>query len=109
VVAAGQAYVVHAGTAGLEDTFGADIGAVLETQVPRALVLVGSTDLKIIEAGGRWNTPRLSWDGFDGVHVEGSRILGEAWEPGDDVFQPFVVDLLSRRVEGGSYPREHSE
>lgn len=104
VVAAGQGYVVDASTRALEDKFGADLVSALEVQEPRTVVLVGLTDLKVIQGDGRWNTPRLSCDGFDNVHAEGQRIHGEAWEPGDDVYFPFTLDLVSRAVTGGSYP-----
>jgi len=36
-------------------------------------------------------------------HTEGS-CTGNAWEPGDDVYFPFVVDLVSRVATGGTYP-----
>jgi hypothetical protein len=104
VVAAGQAYVVDARTKSSEDTFGADLVSVLEIQEPPTLVFVGLTDLKVIQASGRWDTPRLSWDGFDKVRADGPLIVGEAWEPGDEVYFPFTVDLFSRAVSGGSYP-----
>jgi len=106
VVAAGQAYIVDPETAVLDDSFGADLVSVLESQVPHTLVLVGFTRLKVLTATGLWTTPRLSWDGFADVRVDGSTVLGNAWEPGDDVFLPFTVDLVSRAVTGGSYPSE---
>jgi hypothetical protein len=104
VIAAGQAYVIDAHTKAMEDEFGADLHSIIEIQEPPSLVFVGLTDLKVLQAAGRWNTRRLSWDGFDKVRAEGSRIVGEAWEPGDEVYFPFTVDLNTRAVTGGSYP-----
>jgi hypothetical protein len=106
VVAAGQAYVVNAKSRGLEDQFGGDLVSALEAAEPRVIVIVGLTDLKILDVTGRWDTPRLSWDGFDKVRVEGSAVLGDAWEPGDEIYFPFRVDLRTREVSGGSFPLE---
>lgn len=49
-----------------------------------------------ISAEGRlWHTRRLSWDGFRNIAIRSNRIEGEAWNPIDDNWIPFKVDLTT--------------
>lgn len=50
-----------------------------------------------------WNTPRISWDGFQNVRLEANHLAGQAWSPVEDRWMPFRVHLETGRVEGGSY------
>jgi hypothetical protein len=49
---------------------------------------------------------RVSWDGFREVHLAEGMIRGEAYNPMDDDWTPFTVDVATGEVRGGSYPRE---
>lgn len=59
--------------------------------------------LRVGPSGVCWHTRRLSWDGFDQIHISEKRLTGLAWSPVDDSFTPFSVDLLTGRADGGSY------
>jgi hypothetical protein len=53
--------------------------------------------------GVRWHTRRLSWDGFSDVAMDEREVRGLAWNPIDDAWQPFEVDLQTGSSRGGSY------
>jgi len=50
-----------------------------------------------------WKSGRISWDGIEYVSIEGNKLIGEAFDPRDDKLYPFSVDLLTGKVEGGSW------
>jgi len=52
--------------------------------------------------GKRWDTGRISWDGFANLRVQGNRILGEAWSAPNDEWVPMEVDLDTGEVSGGA-------
>ena len=60
-------------------------------------------------AGILWHTHRLSWDGFDRVHVDSGRISGLAWDAINDRWLPFDVDVATGSSVGGSYGSEDTE
>ncbi|MHC4386637.1 MAG: hypothetical protein ACYSUG_06565, partial [Planctomycetota bacterium] len=53
--------------------------------------------------GHLWNTPRISWDGFQNIMIEGNKVSGEAWSPIENKWLPFQIDLTNKSVIGGSY------
>jgi hypothetical protein len=60
-------------------------------------------------AGILWHTRRLSWDGFDKVHVDSGHISGLAWDAINDRWLPFDVDVATGSSAGGSYGSEDTE
>ena len=58
-----------------------------------------------VRASGKvWRTRRISWDGMRSIQCDGDRIVGEAFTPmGPPDWHPFVLDLASGLVEGGSF------
>jgi|JRYL01.1.fsa_nt_gb hypothetical protein len=50
-----------------------------------------------------WHTRRLSWDGIDRLRIEGDRIVGSAWNPFEQGWHDFSVDLQTGMSTGGSY------
>ena len=68
------------------------------------LVLVGFTDLTILGPADReWRTPRLAWDGFKNLRVEGPRLTGEGWDAVNDSWRRVEVDLVTHQVIGSAY------
>lgn len=63
----------------------------------------GLAFVRLGRTGVVWHTQRISWDGFQNVHLEAKRIAGEAWSPIEDRWLPFSVDLETGHVDGGSY------
>lgn len=51
-----------------------------------------------------WRTRRLSWDGMMEVRVDGERIVGNAYDPMNDEWTPFAVEIATGEAVGGSYP-----
>jgi hypothetical protein len=59
--------------------------------------------------GLMWHTRRLSWDGFDQLHIAEDELSGLAWSPIDDKWCPFSVELKTGKSTGGSYADEDAE
>lgn len=53
-----------------------------------------------------WHTKRLSWDGFDDLALVGDELTGLAYDPMDDAWVPFRVDIRNGSSTGGSYLAE---
>ncbi len=63
----------------------------------------GLAFVRLGRSGVVWHTRRISWDGFQKVHLESERLVGEVWSPFEDRWLPFSVDLTTGQVDGGSY------
>ena len=63
----------------------------------------GLSFIRMSARGVVWNSRRISWDGFSNLRLEDDRLSGSAWTPIDDAWLPFMLDLRTGRVEGGSY------
>jgi len=53
-----------------------------------------------------WHTKRLSWDGFDNLALVGDELTGLAYDPMDDAWEPFRVDIRNGSSTGGSFLAE---
>lgn len=104
VIAGGQAYVIAPETQACVRTFGGLIQHVFEfsDHVVIASLWLEATD----GAATKWRTRRLSWDGMMRVHVEGAAIVGEAYDPMNDAWIAFSVNVATGEAIGGSYPPE---
>src|SRR5258706_9203472 len=56
-----------------------------------------------------WHTRRLSWEGFDQLHIVEDELRGLAWSPIDDKWCPFHVELSTGKSRGGSYADNDAE
>jgi hypothetical protein len=81
------------------------IDAILEVQNSEGWVFSrqGIALARLESKGLMWHTRRLSWDGFDQLHIVGNELRGLAWSPGDDTWCPFSVELNTGKSTGGSY------
>ena len=72
------------------------------------LVLVqGLTDFVGIGAEGlRWQSPRISWDGFRNVRISENHLFGEAYSAVGDDWLPFTLDLVSGVCSNGVYQQD---
>lgn len=67
-----------------------------------AMVLTCFTDIYLFDGHSViWRSPRVSWDGFDDLKVDGHVLSGRAWDAPTDTFIPFEADLAARLVKGG--------
>jgi hypothetical protein len=48
-------------------------------------------------------TERISWDGIQGLRLDGDYIVGKSWDPMRNKWIPFKVCLNNLDVTGGSY------
>jgi hypothetical protein len=107
VLAEGEAYVVEPEAAALVRAFGGQITDVFTLADRDAVILGNGLWLECVGPEGlRWRTPRLSWDGMMEVAVYGQRLRGQAFNPIDDTWSPFEVDIDTGETTGGSYPPE---
>jgi len=105
VVAGGQAYELDPVTRTCERTFGAQI--MQAWSIEDVLVFSNGLWMEAMGCSGlKWRSRRISWDGFRSLRLEGGKISGESWSPGDDEWKPFSLSIATGEVEGGSYPTE---
>lgn len=107
VIAEGQAYVVEPETHALIRTFGGQISGVFSLGDREAMIFGNGLWFECTGPEGlRWTTRRISWDGMMEVSLDGSQLHGNAFNPLDDTWSPFDVDIDTGEVTGGSYPPE---
>ncbi len=103
VIAGGEAYVVDPSSRSCLRTFGGQIEHVFEfadrTVFSNGLWLEATDGERLL-----WKTRRLSWDGMMEVRVDGDRIVGNAYDPMNDEWTPFTVEVATGGAVGGSYP-----
>ncbi len=104
VIAEGDLWIVNLQLRSAELLLPA-VDAALEVHDPNGWVFSrqGLALARLGPDGLIWHTRRLSWDGFDKLRIVGDEIRGLAWEPGDDEWFAFRVDLNTGRSSGGSY------
>jgi hypothetical protein len=107
IVAGGAAYVVEPETRTLVRTFGGTISDVLSLPDRDAMIFGNGLWLECTGPEGlRWRSRRISWDGMTDVSLRGERLHGLAYDPMDDSWAPFEVDVDTGEVTGGSYPKD---
>ena len=57
----------------------------------------------VFSNGKRTQSKRLSWDGMRDVFLDGLTLRGEAYDPMQDAWVEFEVDVVEGTVKGGSY------
>jgi hypothetical protein len=107
VLAKGQAYVVEPAIAVLARSFGGQITDVFSVAGRDSMIFGNGLWFECIGPNElRWRTRRISWDGMMEVALGEEKLRGRAFNPIDDTWSPFEVDLDSGEVTGGSYPPE---
>jgi len=79
--------------------------AILEVHNPEGWIFSrqGIALARLGPTGLMWHTRRLSWDGFDQLHIVQDELRGLAWSPIGDKWCPFTVELNTGKSTGGSY------
>ncbi|HWI61418.1 MAG TPA: hypothetical protein VNT75_06260 [Symbiobacteriaceae bacterium] len=104
VIAGGQGYIVHPHSRVLIEVFGGAVEWCFAMEDPPLLVEHDGLSFSAFGVKGHlWETPRLSWDGFRHVRIEGGIITGEAWNPMGETWDVFTVHLATGKASGGSY------
>ena len=110
VIAAGDLWVVNGDTGSAEYLLPAVYSAIPVTN-PDGWVL-SRQEIALVRFGPDgivWHTRRISWDGFDEIQISDDKVTGLAWNPLDDSWEPFAVDLHSGKSTGGSYSVDDDE
>ena len=106
VIAGGEAYLVDPLAAKAHAMTGGMIVGAYPIPELNQVLLDNTCWFEIVGASGlQWKTPRLSWDGFRSISIQGAKVFGEAYSPVDKNKEwfPFAIDLVKRSAEGGSY------
>jgi hypothetical protein len=107
VIVAGQAYVIDVGTRALIHTFGGQLTDVFYVPERETTIFGNGLWFECVGAEGPlWRTRRISWDGMMEVSLDGERLHGNAFNPLNDTWSPFDVNVDTGEVTGGSYPPE---
>jgi hypothetical protein len=104
VIAGGEIYEVDPRRREPVDPTNCCVTDILTVSELNCLIFVRNhTSLMRWDATGmRWDTGRISGDGFSNLRVEGGRVLGEAWTAPSDEWLPFAVDLDTGDASGGA-------
>lgn len=104
VIAAGDLWVVNTNEKTAFRTLPA-LEGILEVHNPEGWILSrqGLALARLGPKGLMWHTRRLSWDGFDQLHIVQDELRGLAWSPIDDKWCAFSVELNTGKSTGGSY------
>ena len=96
VIARGIAYIVDPDTRRLIEAFGCPLEEAIETQI--GLILATCCEIIIVDAGGRWNSPRVALDGIKDLHFAGTRLTAKGWFAGDEPWKPIEIDVATHQV-----------
>lgn len=107
VIAEGQGYVVDPDERASRHFFGGQVEHIL--LVPSLGVLIGNgLWFEAIGPGGSlWTSDRISWDGMQGLKIDGQQLTGESWDPLTNSWVPFELDLVTGVSRGGSFRDWH--
>lgn len=75
----------------------------LPVQEPVSLLLAGFHGLYVLQPGGDWASPRLSWEGLELTGVTDGTVHGTGWHMRTDRELPFALDLCTRQLTGGAF------
>jgi len=104
VVSGGSAYVVDPSAEAVVETFGADIDYCEAAAGSEVLIFGNGLWFEFVFSNGlRTHTKRISWDGMRSVILDGLTLRGDAYDPIQDTWIAFEVDVLEGTVTGGSY------
>ena len=104
VISGGQAYIVNPETEECEGEFGGQIETVLPVPDLQAIVFGNGLWFEAIGPDGfLWRSRRISWDGMRNLNQQKVSLIGESYDPMDDSWSEFSLDLTTGNVSGGTY------
>lgn len=105
VVAGGQGYIVDHEQEKITGYFDDSIS--YAAVIPNEKVIFANDHEIIVfdHTDQFWVSRRISWDGFSKLKLENNRLTGLSWDPTNSInpWEPFVIDLDTKEVIGGSY------
>ena len=94
VVAGSKGYVVDITDRKMVQNFGGMIKGVLTSKDNAFIVFDNTIDLIILDPKQQLlRTKRISWGDFQGLNIVGDHIVGESWDPLENKWVPFNIDL----------------
>jgi hypothetical protein len=110
VIAGGQDYLIEPTTKRLvgETTSGISFSCELRT---RQVIVFGNMIRFWAEGrqGRAWTTPRLSWDGFADIEVDGEVLTGKWYSAPYETWHEFRMDLATGKVAGPTFEAEFGQ
>ena len=104
IVSGGSAYIVDPNSKSVAETFGATIEYCLAVEEVDVLVFGNGVWFEFVSSDGhRAQTERISWDGMRNISLNGLTLHGESYDPMQDKWIGFEVDIIEGTVKGGSY------
>ena len=104
VVARGDTCIIDPEHHAIRDRIASDTARAIALPALGLVVFQGSVDFSAVRSDNwRWNSPRISWDGFRKINVQETILTGEAWSPIGDSWVSFSLDLLTGRCTDGVY------
>ena len=104
VVAGGSAYVVNPIERSVIEMFGGGIEYCAQADDLEALVFGNGLWFEVLFSNGkRSRADRISWDGMRNLDRHGRMLSGESYDPMQDKWATFEVDLIEGSFTGGSY------
>ena len=105
VIAGGLGYVVRPGDRTLIETFGGSVRGVWPAPAFNLLIFndSGVAFRALGSEGWAWKTPRISWEGFEGIEIAEKTMYGRAWNAVGQCWQPFRIEIATGDVRGGAY------
>lgn len=104
VFAGGQGYIMDPDQQSPKMTFGLTIKEVLQGQDGS---LICSDDIHILTldnvSGKFWISERISWGGIKKLELTGRKLRGQSYQPGDEDWSDFELDLETKEIKGGSF------
>ena len=103
VVARGDLYMIEVESRSLVQYISAGFQTVFHCPEHEIVIFGTYTEFVAIGKDGiKWESKRISWDGFQNLECDCKTIKGEAWNVAD-VWMPFVLDLETGRHTGGAF------
>ena len=104
VISGGEGYIVDPASRKLVEIFGGAINGLWV--IDGDLVVFDDSGVRLSaldSTGWRWQTSRISWDGFSDIHVARDSITGHAWNAIEQRWEPFTVNSRDGTVTGAAY------
>ncbi len=110
VIAGGTVYIMNPDEEKPRMIFNGGICEVLEADNGYLVCDYSGIEILIfdVHTGWLWCSPRISWDGFDRLQLDGDMLTGFSYDIGcreEDMWIPFTLNIETKELSGGSYSR----
>lgn len=103
VIAGGQGYIVDPEDRSSRNYFGGNIESAISLPGLGVIFGNGLWFEAIGPDGPLWKSDRISWDGMQNLEITGQTLTGEAWDPMQECWVRFELDVATGHSQGGSF------